>query len=48
MFQAIGYDVIKLKRESFASLTVNDIKSGEYRELSVKEVKRLYALVKQK
>ena len=47
MFQAIGYDVIRLRRESFATLTVNDLKSGEYRELSVKEVKRLYALVKQ-
>lgn len=47
MFQAIGYDVIRLRRESFATLTVNDLKAGEYRELSVKEVKRLYALVKQ-
>lgn len=43
MFNAIGYDVIKLKRESIAFLTLDGIKSGEYRELSIKEVKLLYS-----
>lgn len=42
MFKAIGYDVLKLKRESIAFLTLDGVKSGEYRELSIKEVKKLY------
>ncbi len=46
MFEAVGYDVLKLKREMFAFLNVNGLKSGEYRYLSVKEVKQLYSLVK--
>lgn len=44
MFEAIGYEVIKLKREKFAFLDVNNLKSGEYRELNIKEVKKLYNL----
>ena len=46
MFQSVGYDVLKLKREMFAFLNVNGLKSGEYRYLSIKEVKQLYSLVK--
>jgi len=46
MFEAVGFDVLKLKRERFAFLNVNGLKSGEYRYLSVKEVKQLYSLVK--
>ena len=42
MFQAIGYDVLKLKREKIAFLDVKNLKSGEYRFLSIKEVKKLY------
>lgn len=42
MFEAIGYDVIKLKRERIAFLNVNDLKSGEYRKLNPKEIKKLY------
>ena len=42
MFQALGYDVLKLKREKIAFLDVKGLKSGEYRFLSVKEVKKLY------
>ena len=42
MFQAIGYDVLKLKREKIAFLDVKGLKSGEYRFLSIKEVKKLY------
>ena len=42
MFKAINYEVIKLKRESIAFLTLDGVKSGEYRELSIKEVKKLY------
>ena len=46
MFSAVGFDVIKLKREMFAFLNVNGLKSGEYRYLSIKEVKQLYSIVK--
>ena len=42
MFEAIGHEVLKLKRESIAFLTLDGVKSGEYRQLSVKEVKKLY------
>lgn len=42
MFQAIGYDVLKLKREKIAFLDIKGLKSGEYRFLSIKEVKKLY------
>lgn len=42
MFKAIGYEVLKLKRESIAFLTLDGVPSGEYRQLSIKEVKKLY------
>ena len=48
MFEALGYNVIKLKREKYAFLDVNSLKSGEYRKLNTKEVKSLYALCKSK
>lgn len=43
IFNSLGYDVIKLKRESYDFLTLGNLKSGEYRELSIKEVKKLYS-----
>lgn len=42
MFAALGHDVKKLKRETFAFLDLVGLKTGEYRQLSVKEVKKLY------
>lgn len=45
MFEAIGYKVLKLKRESFAGLTLDGLTSSQYRHLSIKEVKRLYGMV---
>ena len=42
MFEAINFDVLKLKREAIAFLTLDGLKSGEYRRLSLKEVKKLY------
>ena len=42
MFEALGYDVLKLKRERIAFLDVDHLKSGEYRYLNPKEVKKLY------
>ena len=46
MFEAIGYNVIKLKREKYALVDVKSLKSGEYRNLTTKEVKSLYSLKK--
>ena len=42
MIAAVGYKVLKLKRESIAFLTLDGLKSGEYRKLSIHEVKKLY------
>ncbi len=47
LFNSIGHDVMKLKRESYAFLNVKDLQSGEYRTLSLKEVKKLYSLKKE-
>lgn len=44
MFEAIGYNVIKLTRIKFAFLDTKNLKSGEYRILTPKEVKKLYNL----
>ncbi len=44
LFHELKHEVIKLKRESYAFLTLDNLKSGEYRMLSIKEVKRLYSL----
>ena len=43
MFEALGYNVLKLKREKYAFLDVKNLKSGEYRSLNIKEVKKLYS-----
>lgn len=48
MFLALGYEVIKLRRESVAFLTADGLKPGEYRFLSIKEVKILYNLINNK
>jgi len=48
MFEAVGYNVIKLTRIRFAGMDVKSLKSGEYRELNPKEVKRLYGLLAEK
>ena len=45
MFEAVGYQVEKLTRTRFANLDVKSLKSGEYRILTIKEVKMLYGLV---
>ncbi len=42
IFNQLGYDVKKLKREGYDFLTLGNLKSGEYRELSLKEIKKLY------
>ena len=42
MFKALGYNVIKLKREKISFLTDESLPSGTYRQLSIHEVKKLY------
>ena len=46
MFETIGHDVIKLKREKYANLDLTNLKPGEYRKLSNKEIAILYSLIK--
>ncbi|MBE6138818.1 MAG: rRNA pseudouridine synthase [Firmicutes bacterium] len=48
MLSAIGHEVIKLKREKVSFLTLKGLKSGEYRYLNIKEVKKLYNEAKNK
>ena len=43
IFESVNHNVIKLKRESIAFIDLTGLKSGEYRKLSIKEVKQLYA-----
>lgn len=42
MFEELGFEVLKLKRERIAFLDLLGLKSGEYRVLNPKEVKKLY------
>lgn len=44
MFENLGYEVLKLKREKIAFLDLTGLNPGEYRKLNVKEVKKLYSL----
>lgn len=46
MFENVGYQVIKLKREKYANLDLKGLKPGEYRKLSNKEIAILYSMVK--
>ncbi len=44
MFEAVNHKVIKLKRESVGFFDLEGLKAGEYRRLTIKEVKKVYAL----
>lgn len=46
LFKELGVDVLKLSRIGYGFLDVKDLKSGEYRKLTIKEIKKLYALAK--
>lgn len=46
MFQIVGHEVLKLKREQIEFLTLGKLKPGEYRFLKKNEVERLYALIR--
>lgn len=42
IFSSLHHDVIKLSRIGYDFLKIDNLKSGEYRELSIKEVKKLF------
>ncbi|MDD3187589.1 MAG: pseudouridine synthase [Bacilli bacterium] len=42
MFESLGYEVLKLKRERESFLDLQGLNVGEYRNLTPKEVKKLY------
>ena len=46
MFEAVGFHVEKLHRERVGIFDVKDLKSGEFRKLSPKEVSIIYSLKK--
>ena len=48
MLEKVGLLVDKLTREKIAFLTVDKLKSGEYRKLNKKEVSKLYVLATKK
>lgn len=43
IFESVKHNVIKLKRESIGFIDLTGLKSGEYRKLTSKEIKQLYA-----
>ncbi len=46
MFEAVGFEVLKLKREREAFFDLKDLASGEFRKLTPKEVAKVYGLQK--
>ena len=48
MFEAVGFEVLKLKRERVGIFTLQGLTYGDYRRLSPKEVSKIYSLTKQK
>ena len=46
IFKELGVNVLKLSRIAYGFLDVKNLKSGEYRKLTIKEIKKLYALAK--
>ena len=46
LFEALHIDVIKLSRVAYGFLTLEKLQSGEYRSLTIKEIKKLYSLAK--
>ncbi len=45
MFAALGYEVEELHRKEFAGLRVDDLREGDFRELTPGEVKQLKTLI---
>ena len=46
LFDSLGYEVLKLKRERVGMFTIDGLTSGNYRKLSPKEVKIVYSMKK--
>ena len=44
IFEALGYEIKKIKRIEFAGISVEGLSTGEYRSLKIHEIKRLYSL----
>ncbi len=44
MFESVGYEVLKLKRERVAFFDLKDLQSGEFRKLTPKEVAKVFSL----
>ncbi len=44
IFESLKHPVIRLSRIKIAFLELGNLKSGQYRELTIKEVKKLYSL----
>ncbi len=44
IFNSLHYDVLKLKRENISIFSVKNMSSGEYRELTPKEVHIIYSM----
>jgi pseudouridine synthase len=45
IFESLGYDVRRLDRRRFATLSTSGLKGGEYRQLTKTEVRELRSLV---
>lgn len=48
MFESVGYEVLKLKRERIGMITLGKLQSGEFRKLNSKEVQQLYNMAQKK
>ncbi len=48
MFEKVGFEVLKLKREKEGIFDLKDLQSGEFRKLTPKEISRVYSLAKNK
>ena len=48
VFASINHPVLKLKRETYAGLNVDNLKLGEYRTLTIKEIKQLKNIANKK
>jgi len=46
LFAYLGADVKKLSRVGYGFLSLDNLKSGEYRKLTIKEIKKLYSYKK--
>lgn len=48
MFKVLGFNILKLDRIRYGILTIENLKRGEAKELSKKDISRLYVLAKNK